>query len=199
MKTINIYSFSELNPNAQQRVIDHARDNDEYMMTQLWRDEEAFQIEQFTQLLENQGLDDVEIEYTGFSSQGDGLSFTAEVTDLSLFLQSIGVTGTPLLNDEDMLENLMVYIERAPRSHYCHENTCGIRIYGQENCLDLIAASELSSLIHANGEQWRTGLCRKFYRELEKAYDLATGDETIRSWLLEDDRECWTEAGNPVV
>ena len=199
MRTINLYSFSELNPNAQQRVIDRARDNDEGMMTQLWRDEEAFQIQQFTQLLENQGLDDALIEYTGFSSQGDGLSFTAEVTDLSLFLQSIGVTGTSLLNDEDLLENLMVYIERAPRSHYCHENTCGIRIYGQENCLDLIAASELSSLIHANGEQWRTGLCRRFYRELEKAYDQATSDEAIRVWLEGDDVECWTEAGNPVV
>jgi hypothetical protein len=199
MKTINLYSFSELNPNAQQRVIDHARDNDEYMMTQLWRDEEAFQIQQFTQLLENQGLDDALIEYTGFSSQGDGLSFTAEVTDLSLFLQSIGVTGTPLLNDEDLLENLMVYIERAPGSHYCHENTCGIRIYGQENCLDPNAASELSSLIHANGEQWRTGLCRRFYRELEKAYDQSTSDEAIRVWLEGDDAEYWTEAGNPVV
>jgi len=199
MKTINLYSFSELNPNAQQRVIDHARDNDEDMMAQLWRDEEAFQLEQFTQTLNNQGLDDVEIEYTGFSSQGDGLSFTAEVTDLALFLQSIGVTGTPLLNDEDLLENLMVYIERAPRSHYCHENTCGIRVYGQDNCEDRNAASELSGLIHANGEQWRTGLCRKFYRQLEKAYDQSTSDEAIREWLEGDDAECWTEAGNPVV
>lgn len=199
MKTINLYAFSELSPNAQKRVIDHARDNDEDMMTQLWRDEEAFQIEQFTQQLNNQGLDDVEIKYTGFYSQGDGLSFTAEVTDLSLFLQSIGVKDTPLLNDEDLLENLMVYIERAPGSRYYHETTCGVRVYGQENCLDRNAASELSGLIHSNAESWRTGLCRRFYRELEKAYDQATSDEAIQAWLEGDDAECWTEAGNPVV
>ena len=111
MKTLNAYLFNELSQEAKDLAI-HNFDTDE-----LWDHE--FSIEDMTSHLESLGLDNVEIQYSGFWSQGDGLSFTADVSDPELFLEHI---GAPRLS-EDLTDALDICFWRASHTT-CHERSC---------------------------------------------------------------------------
>jgi hypothetical protein len=76
------YSFDELPKEAKEKAIEKNRDiNIEYTE---WYEPI---IDDFEYAMEKLGLTDVEVEFTGFYSQGDGASFTARVENEELFLK----------------------------------------------------------------------------------------------------------------
>ena len=70
------YSFEELSPEAQEKALDNNRDlNIDY---DGWEDGVT---EGFKEDMKEIGIDDIEINYTGFNSQGDGASFKSDDID----------------------------------------------------------------------------------------------------------------------
>lgn len=78
------FQFDELSPDIQEKVLnDYRRTYDESIS--YWWYENV--IENFQSELEDSGLEDIECNFTGFWSQGDGASFTARVRDVEKFLR----------------------------------------------------------------------------------------------------------------
>ena len=83
------YSFSELSPEAKKNALDNNRDiNVDY---EGWSDPV---IEGFKEDMEEIGIGDLEVYYTGFYSQGDGASFTTDYIDSTLFLNKMAEHDT---------------------------------------------------------------------------------------------------------
>jgi len=79
------YSFEELSPEAKENAIEQNRYiNTNHLNHNDWHDPI---IEGFEEDMKKLGLDDIEVRYTGFYSQGDGASFTAKVVDTDTFLR----------------------------------------------------------------------------------------------------------------
>ena len=84
------FSFSELSPTAKKHAIDELRDtNVDY------NDWHEPIIEDFENEMKEFGLSDVDVQYSGFYSQGDGASFTAEVEDPELFMKMVWFCSEP--------------------------------------------------------------------------------------------------------
>jgi len=76
------YSFDELPKEVKEKALE----NNRYINVEYTEWYEPV-VEDFEYAMEELGLKDVEVEFTGFYSQGDGASFTARVDDVELFLK----------------------------------------------------------------------------------------------------------------
>ena len=76
------YSFDELPKEVKEKALE----NNRYINVEYTEWHEPV-VEDFEYAMEELGLKDVEVEFTGFYSQGDGASFTARVDDVELFLK----------------------------------------------------------------------------------------------------------------
>ena len=76
MKTVNAYQFNELPEAIQEKVLN------DFNVDPLYDHDPI--LEGMTEDLEAIGLEDIDIKYSGFWSQGDGLSFTCYVNDSSV-------------------------------------------------------------------------------------------------------------------
>jgi len=124
------YTFDELSDRLKEEAIEANRDINTY------HDWHEFVIEEFQEDLDDMGVGDVEVEYSGFYSQGDGASFTGKVEDMKLFLtKTLGMTQYS--NEEldelptavkekanGFIDSLTIAFNRKYGSRYSHENTC---------------------------------------------------------------------------
>ncbi len=137
------------------------------------------------------GLDIENIYFSGFSSQGDGASFTGglrfkecDVTDLNegakaLYDVLAGVYGLIKIVAED--SELRVYIEQ--RGNYYHENTMAVEtVWSFADDVNNILATKQEEV-----EEALRGYARWIYRTLEKDYDYLTSDEAIDEYLSDND------------
>ena len=171
MKTLNAYLFNELSQEAKDLAI-HNFDTDE-----LWDHE--FSIEDMTSHLESLGLDNVEIQYSGFWSQGDGLSFTADVSDPELFLEHI---GAPRLS-EDLTDALDICFWRASHTT-CHERSCSSSV--NYTFLTEETQTEWDSNINHIAqmiEDWRLKECQRLYSQLERDYECSISRDAVAGHL----------------
>ena len=108
MRTIEktVYQFSELSEKAKETVLNKYRENFDFEFYS-----ECI-IENFKEKLENIGFNDVEIYYSGFSSQGDGACFTYSFIDRKLF--------DKFLNTLKIKESIKSVFEK-----YIHESSKG--------------------------------------------------------------------------
>ena len=167
MKTVNAYQFNEL-PEATQEKILNDFDTDE-----LWDHKDT--INMMKEVLEHIGLEDIEIQYSGFWSQGDGLSFTADVSDPDLFLEHI---GAPTLS-EDLTDALDISFWRASHTT-CHERSCSTSV--DYTFLTEETQTEWDSNINHVAqmiEDWRLKECKRLYSQLERAYECSTCDDAV--------------------
>src|SRR5947209_17753759 len=83
--SINLYTFEELAPAAQKKVVERER---------FINVDDAFWyepiIEDWTEELEHRGFEQTKILFSGFGSQGDGACFTATV-NIEQFLHAQGL------------------------------------------------------------------------------------------------------------
>jgi len=187
MKTITIYKYSELSEQAQSRVLESSEHTQ--IKDNLWNTAETDLIEEVLRpKLISQGLMNVDIRYTGFWNQGDGLSFTAEVSDPETFCQAIGMDYKPQLWSGIGLE-----IVRG-QSRYLHERTCSIRLEDSE--VESFELDRYLFTLETRAEAWRLEQCQDMYRTLERAYYAATGYESVHGVLLEDEEELYLEDGH---
>jgi len=204
------YTFDELSPEAKQNAIDSNRDlNTEY--DDWWEPI----IEGFVEEMEEIGMADVECEFSGFYSQGDGASFTGRVSDNNEFFKAVGI-DLPSVGIDDKVskklgtilnsiaENIYVTIRRNDSRHY-HYNTISadVEIDGEDEIeVDLglgmvieIDISEICEKIEPIITDWAREKSKELYRNLENSYEELRSDETISS-DLESGGYTFDENGN---
>jgi len=204
------YTFDELSPEAKQNAIDSNRDYN--IESYDWWDPI---IEGFTEEMEEIGMTDIDCQFSGFNSQGDGASFTGKVNDNKTFLKAIGITPASVgLGDkaskkfdttlDSIAENIYITILRNDRNYY-HHNTisANVEVDGDEEIeLDLglgmiieIDVNDVCDRIEPTITDWARDKSKDLYRDLEKYYDELSSDETIAS-DLEAGGHTFDEEGN---
>ena len=205
------FSFSELSPTAKKHAIDELRDtNVDY------NDWHEPIIEDFENEMEELGLTDVEVQYSGFYSQGDGASFTADVGDPEVFMRmALGIESDKWVDmgddkkpaDEldllrsDLLdigfdtrerltpENFVINIIRNS-SRYSHENT----IEGDVEIEDIPESIEddfpyydYKESIQNKVTDWARKKSSQLYRDLERYYDELRSDDAVEETIEGND------------
>ena len=182
-KTYQVYSFNELSENAKQNALEKNRYwNVKYVE---WYD---FTIEDWTSKLKAAGFTNTVIQFSGFSSQGDGARFTGGVDEDVLFNTLIYCAGNNykqarlaekalLLWENDLLS---VTISKNRISHYVHEGTVSVSVdyYGQ-SVWDSEYWSDFIEQVENMIDDYRRDLCHAIYKDLETEYEWLTGDEQI--------------------
>lgn len=197
------YEIHELSKASKKAAIEEIKRMDSFSNQDVDLD---WVIENETEDLEASGLDNVEISFTGFWSQGDGASFTASVNDIPAFIKTIGVTDEippkVLAAFEDVYEMEIIRID----SRYVHENTVRFDLseFGEPELLlmspfgvgditidlnDTLEEIELEK----KASEWVKAKCKEIYRKLEKAYYEEFSDEAAEQWAdsmgMEFDKE----------
>lgn len=177
---VKVYKFNELNGKAKAKVLQDLR----YINVEFdgWDDP---LIEGFIEELKELGYNNAKINYSGFSSQSDGLCFDAE-PDLLKIQQRLGFKYPEL---EKLLDESKIYaqiVKTCWAIHYCHGNTRTLEIMDDCDCdIDQEKLNQLENLVNSD----RKDLCRKFYKTLEKEYDYQTDDEQVIEAIEANDYE----------
>jgi hypothetical protein len=204
------YTFNELSPEAKKHAIDSNRDYSTEGYD--WSDPI---IEGFTENMGENGVADVDCQFSGFNSQGDGASFTGKVIDNKRFLKTIGISPASVgLGDkaprkfdtalDSIAENIYITIERNDNRYY-HHNTisANVEVDGDEEIeLDLglgmlieIDVNDVCDRIEPIITDWARERSKELYRDLENYYEELSSDETIAS-DLEAGGHTFDEEGN---
>ena len=166
-KEYKIYEFKELSKEAQEAVIEKFNDiNTDHEWYQ-------FTYEDQMERLETMGYSDIEINFSGFWSQGDGASFTAHV-DLEKWLKAHKLSSKyrALYNRANEFSCNIVRIS----SRYSHENTVDTDLNGySESEKANTQADEVEKLILESTREE----ARAIYKMLETDYDYLTSREAI--------------------
>ena len=187
--TETVYKFEELPANVQKRVIE----NNRYINVDgfSWYN---FIYENFVsdvKRIYGVTLDCDEISFSGFSTQGDGASFTHKFSE-----EEINNLLTRFnINFRHRMKNLFVNsccaeVKRIAYS-YCHEKTVRSDVYACDTGHDRIdryfekKAEELEKEI----EKWKDHLCKELYRQLEEEYDWQTNDDSVADTIEAIDEE----------
>ena len=215
------YSFEELSPEAQDNALENNRDiNVDY---DGWEDGVT---EGFKEDMREIGIDDIEISFSGFYSQGDGASFTSEDIDTRKLFDAIGIKSNDALNmdadDErskgenkefyDLLdtmedvghlernrikpEEIRVTIERTDNRHV-HYNTVRANVQIWDEPDGWEEPYGFTDKLEDQVTEYVRGLCKDLYRGLEKEYDHLTSDESVKETLIDNDYQ-FDEDGNVI-
>ena len=186
-----IYTFDELSDEAKEIAIEKNRyfnvDNTSWS---------EFVIEDFCRKCAEYGIDvdEKDVSFTGFWSQGDGASFVGEVDNTELFLQRIGV-DLP----KDISERLIVRFSRIGW-RYSHEYTCTTEYEQNFDCDEEIEVeekySEQLNSIYEKAEVLRVELCRTLYNTLEQSYCELTSDESIAETMIANECEFYEDGSD---
>jgi hypothetical protein len=193
-----VYPFAELSDKAKKRALDKFRDvNTDHN----WWD---FTYEEWKESLrEKIGIEKAEIQFSGFSCQGDGASFTGWISE-EWIKRFVGERRDrfPLLAAGFEADDPTVEIREAQvvrrSSMYVHEMTCyvslDVRGSGDSEAEAKAVDAEVNRL-DEEIEAIRLDLCREIYRDLEREHDYLTGDEAIIETIEANEYE-FDEAGN---
>jgi hypothetical protein len=191
-KTVTLYSFEELDTSIQDNIISSYIQD----LPGWWSDDVE---ERIRNEAESLGIQDFDFTWSGFWSQGDGLSFTGKI-DFKQWLfilterlsdeQFSALCGkTPqeivqLLEDDRIIWGECL-IERS--SHrYCHEKTVYVEIeseLGWDERRGHPSDNETMERFCANAqaqlEEWKNELCNRWYSELQNTYESITERDNI--------------------
>lgn len=165
-----------------------------------WHDCE---IDYWKEKLEQVGYSNVEIQYSGFCSQGDGASFTANVypKNLTKFMDQHNLAATyPHMYSIAQHQYVSLRMTRLS-SRYSHEHTVEgdgemETMYEPDESADLREAAMWE--IYCKAEHEFPELVKSFedisrdymqqiYSDLENEYDHLTSDEAVKETLLAND------------
>lgn len=204
MKTICTtgYEFTELDATAKEKVIEWTT---QYIPNG-WEDDKEYWLEQLTDL----GYSDIDFQYSGFYSQGDGGSIVCRV-DVKKFIQrnKYGNRFRTLLNILKQ-EHYDAYVQLSRRSwgHYVHDNLLytdddeflrRMDYYeeAEEGSPRYIAAvnqaEEIAPLILEEVREWS----RKIYNSLEEDYDYHFTEEYVAE-TCEANEYLFSADGRPI-
>lgn len=172
--------------------------------------------EHWSEKLDALGYPNADISFSGFSSQGDGASFTARAVpphdkDPTVQEAWLQLTAAATLLGEtvdyDLSELARGSVIRNGSSHYVHEYT--VDVEWEHTCPGVLPPCESMT------PQWQAleaavvgyyvgltetvrDLCRGIYADLEAEYEYQTGDERVAESLRANEMEFETDAeGDP--
>jgi len=176
MQTINVelFTISELSEQARSKAIEKERSNCDVFLDPT--------VEYIEEILTCLGFESPKISYSGFCSQGDGLSFVSENWQYKKgMLDKLGKITQELcfLNVSKQLQvmakstgyRLQFSVNRTSY-FYSHENTVQIE---NNPYSDFSLSTDQDAILTT----LKNCLCRVFYRMLEKDYDYQLSDEYI--------------------
>ncbi len=175
MRTIRtkIYKFEELSKESQANAIDKIREiNTEH------DDWYNCIFEGFQETLTEAGFFDVNIQFSGFWSQGDGLCFDAKI-DASKFATTTNEKRVINLIYNNYISEFTIE-KTSFANHYVHEKTRYVdySVCNGNNCNKVLET--LCEKIEAK----RLELCKDFYNTLEKDYYYLQSDEAVKETIL---------------
>lgn len=184
MKTVSVelYSIGELSENARQKAIEKERSHCDVDL--------SYTVEYIEEILTCLGFQSPKISYSGFSSQGDGLSFTSDnwqykkgmldnIKQVTINKDVLEWAQCLYSESKDTFFKLSFCVERIS-NRYSHSNTITVSNY-QYGDYDL-SDNQIEWLNHI-----KNGLCMVFYRMLESDYDYQLSDEYIIESLLSNE------------
>jgi len=198
--------FKELSKHRQAELIEAERNSFCESGDNFWSE---CVIEDWKEKLAELGFENPEIAYSGFSSQGDGASFTSELGGKSVELpaglqkeideaKQVEFTTKRLEGDwrvrtmEDLDWNLEIYgtIERND-SHYVHHRTinCTLNVSWGRDVPDALQ-DKLSTWSNERENELTEearDLSQAIYKDLGEAWDYECSDETITEKLADSD------------
>jgi len=191
---ITLYSFTELDDHIKKRLIEEYR-------SQLTVDFDPV-IEGFAEDMAAYGATDVDVNWSGFYSQGDGACFTAGFDTVKLLssLYKYDSDYDKLINRiKDCIYNVKVSAVRCGQHyHYSHSNTVKACITC-DNWDDLTEHhQEQLEGLETYLTEWVRSECRSLYDSLEAHYGECTSDE----FMAEDLNglgDVYTKTGNQVA
>ena len=186
MEVVNKVLFRDLSEERRWEVV-----HDGLQFSDFWWEQVQEEVESE---LKKEGVLTPDFQWSGFHSQGDGGSFTAEV-DLNEFFKyhldkfefkfsrdGHSQEGADLLEELGVKPKFMIKeaiedgiitcsIDRHD-TRYCHWNTVSFNVdteYLPEGWQDEI--DRFAIYLEKYGEQWLEDKCRDFYSRLEKSYE----------------------------
>jgi hypothetical protein len=180
--SVELFSINELSENAKQKAIDKERTHCDVDL--------QFTVEYIEEILTTLGFESPKISYSGFCSQGDGLSFVSNnwqykkgmldnVKECTKDNTLLSVAKQLQIMAKNTGYKLQFSVNRA--SHfYSHENTVQIE---NDPYSDFSLSDEQDAIL----TNLKNSLCRVFYRMLEKDYDYQLSDEYIIESLLSNE------------
>jgi hypothetical protein len=184
-------SFNDLSKEAQAAAIDANRDinvdHDD------WADPI---IEGFVEDMAEAGVSDVEVEYSGFWSQGDGASFIGvvrgEEDKAKLLNGSIGL-NVP----KEVIENIYINIRKDHYSRSSHSASMAVdvevdgddevEIYIGPDVNVTLDIAEQCETIEPKVLEWARGKADDLYDTLESHYTSLTSDDEVKETLIAND------------
>jgi hypothetical protein len=192
------YFFDELSQEAKDHAIENERSFMEENMGDWWYEPI---IDGETEKLESEGFEDIDIQFTGFHSQGDGASFTGRVRDKEMFVN--GMLGMKVKNI--ILDNISISVVRTDNRHL-HENSVRFdcEVDGEDEIDFFRAGADINitfnvqdycDKIEEKGSVWVKSRCLEIYKKLNKEYDTYFEDDHIIAGIKANDLK-FDEEGN---
>lgn len=196
-KSFTVYKFNELSDKAKQIAIDQFR-NDEYYPYDEWYD---FVKSDFHTILELIGFYNIDSCFSGFCSQGDGASFTADYTYKKGCLKAVkdyapndtelhSIVKGIISHQKDNGYKLECHISRHSSMYY-HSNTMSFDwSKNGDSCFDWH-----NDFVENEIEQLFKDLAEWYYEKLNAEYDYLLSDECIIENMESNDYDFY-ESGN---
>ena len=174
-KVIEVYSFEELasekaKEKACQQVGDRITD------APFWWDS-TFDL--FVEKCKDYGMnvDEKDIKFSGFGSQGDGASFTCDDIDVEKILHSLGIKMSDGLKDKVLDYIYEVNISRTSWRAF-HEQTVHVEVFLDEDALVeeeeegiIQDIHDIADTLEFKLEKLKDDLCKSLYNELRQEYE----------------------------
>lgn len=194
MRTIEntVYAFNELSESAQQQAIQNNTDIN--IDDTFWSD---YIIEKYTDILESIGFCVPSIQYSGFSSQGDGASFTCEYIDFEKLLEYACCKYIGYSQVSDFLwgvkvENFLSGKVSRSNYNYVHENSVYVDL---ELCVDIEGnsfADDNYTRLEDSINNIVRSISQLIYSELENDFEYLNSDEVIKDTLISNEYEFYS-------
>lgn len=188
--TEKLYKFEELPEDVRKKVIERNR-----FVNVEWNDcwYTCLYEDFMTSVKEKYGvqLEEKDISFTGFSSQGDGASFIHKFSDkeLARLLDMLKIAFRHGLKDV-FIDHCEAEIKRTDNM-YSHEDTVSAYVLAYFTGYDRIDSyfEEKENELERAIEEWKNTLCKELYRNLEQEYEYQTSDEAVAETLeaMEDE------------
>ena len=180
MKTVEIYSFEELNDKAKSAAIEKHKENSEIFL-------DFFNDDCHEQISENGFRGNIKLQYRLSYSQGDGLSFSCDYYDNlnALFVEVLGTEKQKTI--DTIINNISFKCDgNNGRYSYAHRNDISLELdnYYVKSSTNL---DNIISKVETKLKELYIDLCKQLekqgYDEIEHQYS----DEYIISELTEND------------
>jgi len=177
---VNIYQFSELEEEAQEKAIEKFR---EHNLDYKWWD---FTYDDAKEIAKLMGIEIDRIYFSGFWSQGDGACFVGRY-----YYQKDSVKNVKAYAPQDkQLHRIALELSKIQKRyfyqvyaqikhdspHYSHEYTVTIDVFGEnQNCINPDDEKTVKDLLR--------DYMRWIYKNLETEYEYLQSDEVIRETI----------------